>query len=499
MAIESYVGAEIDPSVASFENWLNRTNDIITDMGSVVITTGDNNVGNTAIEGVFSANTVVVNTSLRGGNTSTSGPLTISSNTVFTSNLVSLSSQTFLSSTGNVDFLGSTRTFLVDNANTTIRSLHLNIESDTTFSGDVNFTGEVTTDDLTVTGNLNVDTLELSGNTIFNQIEVANHSTLNSVTGNNAVFNSIETDHLTVNSNSSFQNITVSGNSSLSTVNASSISITGNSHFSNIHVSANASIQRLTVSGNTSLSNVAITGNTTANNVTTSSLTSPNIVATGTGAIRVPSGATIQRPSGQIGMFRFNSTDGTFEGHDGNSWSRIGDTINQISGTGYLVKTGSTSAATRTITSGSGVTVSNGSGVSANTSISADFASISEMRNATSNKVVNTQHIFAASAPVSVSIGSSSFTINMNNGVNFVFTLTGNRTMNSPQNAKPGQSGLIIVKQDSSGGRSLNFGNSWKFPGGDPLLSGNANDVDIISYYVEDSSNIYCTISRGFQ
>lgn len=61
MAINTYVGSEIDPQTSSFETWLTKTNSIITDMGSVVITTGNNNIGNTSITGTFSANTIVAN------------------------------------------------------------------------------------------------------------------------------------------------------------------------------------------------------------------------------------------------------------------------------------------------------------------------------------------------------------------------------------------------------------------------------------------------------
>ena len=44
----------------------------------------------------------------------------------------------------------------------------------------------------------------------------------------------------------------------------------------------------------------------------------------GTGAVKVPVGTTGQQPSGVAGMLRFNSTTGSFEGHNGTVWGAIG-------------------------------------------------------------------------------------------------------------------------------------------------------------------------------
>ena len=43
-----------------------------------------------------------------------------------------------------------------------------------------------------------------------------------------------------------------------------------------------------------------------------------------TGAVRIPDGATGDRPTGVAGMFRFNTTDSKFEGYDGTDWGEIG-------------------------------------------------------------------------------------------------------------------------------------------------------------------------------
>ena len=76
-------------------------------------------------------------------------------------------------------------------------------------------------------------------------------------------------------------------------------------------------------------------------------------------------------------------------------------------------------------------------------------------------------------------------------GNNFSVTLGGNRTLANPTNLTAGQSGVIVVTQDGTGGRTLAFGSNWKFPGGTaPTLTTATSSVDVIAYYVESSSRI---------
>ena len=74
---------------------------------------------------------------------------------------------------------------------------------------------------------------------------------------------------------------------------------------------------------------------------------------------------------------------------------------------------------------------------------------------------------------------------------NFSVTVAGNRNLDNPTNAVPGQSGIIYITQDSTGGRAMTFGSNWKFPGGlAPALSTGANIVDALVYTVRTSSSI---------
>jgi len=43
-----------------------------------------------------------------------------------------------------------------------------------------------------------------------------------------------------------------------------------------------------------------------------------------TGAVILPAGTTVQEPTGQAGMLRFNTTSSSFEGYNGSAWGSIG-------------------------------------------------------------------------------------------------------------------------------------------------------------------------------
>lgn len=74
---------------------------------------------------------------------------------------------------------------------------------------------------------------------------------------------------------------------------------------------------------------------------------------------------------------------------------------------------------------------------------------------------------------------------------NFSVTLTGNTTLANPTNLVAGQSGVISITQDATGGRTMAFGSYWKFAAGTaPSLTATANAVDDLVYYVESSTRI---------
>lgn len=170
-------------------------------------------------------------------------------------------------------------------------------------------------------------------------------------------------------------NLTVTGNT-----NAAAATYTGNV------AALNISTANVTATGNVSTANVtatgagAFTGNVSAANFSTAGNVSGSIatftgnsVFSSTGALRVSSGTTAERPSPVTAMFRFNSSLTRFEGYNGSNWGTLGgatgggnDQIFYENGqnvtTDYTIAgtNNAMSAGPITIDSGATVTVSSG-------------------------------------------------------------------------------------------------------------------------------------------
>ena len=89
---------------------------------------------------------------------------------------------------------------------------------------------------------------------------------------------------------------------------------------------------------------------------------------------------------------------------------------------------------------------------------------------------------------------AATIAVDLSLGNNFSVTLAGNRTLGAPTNTTAGQSGVIVVTQDSTGSRTLAYNSIYKFAGGTaPTLTTTASAVDILAYYVESSTRITVT------
>lgn len=83
---------------------------------------------------------------------------------------------------------------------------------------------------------------------------------------------------------------------------------------------------------------------------------------------------------------------------------------------------------------------------------------------------------------------------------NFALTLAHNALLANPAGVVAGQSGVIVVTQDATGGRSLAFGSSYVFADGSaPELSTAAGSVDYLSYYVETAARIAILSRRNLR
>ena len=89
--------------------------------------------------------------------------------------------------------------------------------------------------------------------------------------------------------------------------------------------------------------------------------------------------------------------------------------------------------------------------------------------------------------------------VDLNTGQNFTVTLAGNRTLSNPTNCVAGQVGSIFVVQDGTGSRTLAYGTSWDFAGGEaPVLSTDAAAIDRIDYIVHTSTDVHAVLTKAY-
>ena len=151
MAKTSYLGSNVETQ-DTFAGWLDQTNKLIYDMGTVVMTVADvaepnttNGAwasGNSTVEGIFSANTLVATENLRGGTVSKSDQLKITSNAIFTgTELMSDANTVFNANTLTINtkhtlYTGDTVTFDLDPiGNVVIKTGDLYVESNVESTG----------------------------------------------------------------------------------------------------------------------------------------------------------------------------------------------------------------------------------------------------------------------------------------------------------------------------------------------------------------------------
>ncbi len=92
---------------------------------------------------------------------------------------------------------------------------------------------------------------------------------------------------------------------------------------------------------------------------------------------------------------------------------------------------------------------------------------------------------------------AATLAVNLAAGINFSTTMTGNRTLGAPSNAKPGQSGVIVFTQDATGNRTLAFDAAWKFPLGlDPALTTTAGARDVLCYTVIAPGDVVASLLK---
>lgn len=133
-------------------------------------------------------------------------------------------------------------------------------------------------------------------------------------------------------------------------------------------------------------------------------------------------------------------------------------------------------------------------------SVPVEATAIDMWTGTSSAKTVTPRKIYDMAATQALA-DAPTIAVDFNAGINFSVTLAGNRTLANPVNAKSGQSGVIRVSQDGSGGRTLAYGTNWRFPGGSTsggVLSAGANAIDVVAYFVGNDGLVYATLAKGF-
>lgn len=130
------------------------------------------------------------------------------------------------------------------------------------------------------------------------------------------------------------------------------------------------------------------------------------------------------------------------------------------------------------------------------TAATLDEATTAQFRANTADKILSTDQVWSAAAPVTLTDGAT-ITPDFSAGINFVVTLAGNRTLANPTNVKDGQSGVLLVKQDATGSRTLTWGSNWKWASATaPTLTTTASRTDKIFFFAESSSIIHASVEK---
>lgn len=255
----------------TFGGWLQRTNDLSSDMTNYVMTVasvsqpnatnGAMASGNTHVEGFFSASVIAVPNEIRGGTISVPTSMKVSSNVSFEANLVTLDSNTFFRTNSNVEFLGSTKAVIVDVGETFFTG------ANTEFTG-LNLVANTTN----VVVNANTVVSTSFGSTLF----AANHFGIDAVTGTIDIDN-LALDAITIAS----QNVTLNGatnivNGTALNVNATNVTFDGTTF--NVSETANTYFD----TGDFRVAGAAATINSTAFTIASPTTITKNLTSSNT-------------------------------------------------------------------------------------------------------------------------------------------------------------------------------------------------------------------------
>jgi hypothetical protein len=140
------------------------------------------------------------------------------------------------------------------------------------------------------------------------------------------------------------------------------------------------------------------------------------------------------------------------------------------------------------------------SGISAQTTASAALASgnaalddLNDKYDKTGGPItgVVTTESRAIGRPGVLGVVSGTIVLDFSSANNFEFTLVSSGFLNNPVLPSGGQSGVVVVRQNSAGSGILSYASSWKFSDGTkPTLTATSSGLDVFSYYCVSPSVI---------
>ena len=99
-----------------------------------------------------------------------------------------------------------------------------------------------------------------------------------------------------------------------------------------------------------------------------------------------------------------------------------------------------------------------------------------------------------------VALTSGVIVLDFSGSNNFELVLGGPSTLAAPTLPSGGQTGVVTIRQDDVGSRTLAYSGGWQFAGGSaPTLTTAASGVDLLTYFVTSPSEIQAIATLNFQ
>jgi len=160
-------------------------------------------------------------------------------------------------------------------------------------------------------------------------------------------------------------------------------------------------------------------------------------------------------------------------------------------------------AASGLIFVGDALAIDGSAQVAANTALASGNAALtglSSKYNITGGPITGTVTAQSQTIGTSRYINSSGTCIlNFGANNNFEVVLTNNSLFAVPVSASGGQTGTIILRQDSVGSRLLTYSGAWSFPSNTaPTLTTTASGVDLLAFYVVNPNRINTVATLNF-